>query len=197
MFLEFLDFPQCITAEEVCITLHNCWPLQEKGADVLLHTPKDGGIYSRSIKAFTSHWEQRPLTNHYNLRGEGHSTASESGQYPRKLVCGDKAKLLILKTLCSHKVKYIMIMSWPLFILVLSVNCMISIVNSWLQFNHTFFSILNVPERIFLKFLTLLLSWEWTNMFALCQCMFIIIVAIQNNYKYCDIFWSSTVLCYV
>ena len=37
---------------------------------------------------------------------------------------------------------------------------------------------------IFLKFLRLLSTCEWTNMLALCKCAYIIIVTMQNNVTY-------------
>ena len=42
----------------------------------------------------------------------------------------------------------------------------------------------------FVKYLILLSTWEWTNMLALCKCMYIFIIGnqltTQNNDKYCQ-----------
>ncbi len=47
------------------------------------------------------------------------------------------------------------------------------------------------PKNVYYtQFFILLSSWEWTNSPALCICMFIIIGAIQNSDKYCDIYFD-------
>ncbi len=45
-------------------------------------------------------------------------------------------------------------------------------------------------EGMFFKLLIFLSTWEWTNMFVLCKCIFISIAAIQIKEKYCDTYFD-------